>query len=382
MAVRTVTTAAGLQQFAQSRAPGDEPEAAFRAGVDRLVAACPPGLVVEHRFFTLPANQAPWTDSGMDLAAGEHVTTFAVGKVWMSREAGIWMGPNLWAWFRLGEDGAIFRGKRASNSFAADPAGRLWLGGSFPGEWTDEQGALATPEAYASLEGGICICVIRWSGEALAGLREMAKAGDVGGLLACEIDRLETRVVVPDDWAYPWNVGTAEAFAVQEGFPQGSPIGCYTHDEVISLNKALDLPFLPGTRLAWRWKMDKLPSACREDFLHTHDYIAVAAYFDNVKDLAYYWSAELEPGTAYQCPIPKWTEMETHVVRRSGAQGLGEWFEEECDLYADYQRWIGAPPERLTGIWLIALSAFQHGEGQAEIADIRIIQGGVEIRVC
>jgi hypothetical protein len=379
--MRTVTTAEGLRQFAASRAPGELPEQQFRDEMSALIARCPAGLVAEHRFYSLPANQPPWLDSGLDLAAGEQVTTIATGRAWMSREAGIWMGPNLWAWFRINADGPIFRGKRATNSFAAERAGRLWLGGSFPGEWTDEQGALATPEAYEALEGSICVCVIRWTGDALSSLREMAKAGDVGGLLACEIDRLETRVVVPEDWAYPWNVGTAEAFAVEEGFPQGSPIGCYTRDEVISLNKALDVPFLPGTRLAWRWKMDRLPSACREDFLHTHDYIAVAAYFENVKDLAYYWSAELEPGTAYQCPIPKWADMETHVVLRSGAQGLGEWFEEERDLYADYQRWIGTPPERLTGIWLIALSAFQHGEGQAEIADIRIIQGDRMIRI-
>lgn len=380
--MRSVTNAEGLRQFAGSRASGDLPEQQFRDGMEALIARSPPGLVAEHRFYSLPANQPPWLDSGLDLCAGQQVTTIAVGRAWMSREAGIWMGPNLWAWFRVGEGGSIFRGKRATNSFTAEQAGRLFLGGSFPGEWMDETGTPAAPEAYDALEGGMCVLVIRWAGDALASLREMAGAGDVGGLLACEIDRLETRIVLPDDWAYPWNVGTAEAFAVQEGFPQGSPIGCYTHDEVISLNKALDLPFLPGTRLAWSWKMDKLPSACREDFLHTHDYIAVAAYFENVKDLAYYWSAELEPGTAYQCPIPKWTDMETHVVLRSGAEGLGEWFEEERDLYADYQRWIGTPPERITGIWLIALSAFQHGEGQAEIANIRIIQQGREIRVC
>lgn len=379
--MRTVTSAEGLRQFAASRASGDLPEHQFRDEMGALLERCPPGLIVEHRFFSLPANQPPWLDSGIDLASGDAVTTIATGRAWMSREAGIWMGPNLWAWFRLGHGGPIFRGSRATNSFAADQAGRLWLGGSFPGEWTDEGGAIAAPEAYEALEGSLCVLVIRWAGDALSSLRELAKQGDVGGLIACEIDRLETRIVTPGNWAYPWNVGTAEAFAVEEGFPQGSPIGCYTKDEVISLNTELDIAFGPGTRLAWSWKMDKLPSACREDFLHTHDYIAVAAYFENVKDLAYYWSAELEPGTAYQCPIPKWADMETHVVLRSGEEGLGEWFEEERDLYADYQRWIGEPPERLTGIWLIALSGFQHGEGQAEIANIRIIQGERTIRI-
>lgn len=368
--MRRITTAEGLRQFARSRASGDVPENAFREGMEALLSGA--GAVAEYRFFTLPADQPPWTDTGMDCAAGEEFTTLAVGRVWMSRELDMWMGANLWAWFRIG-DGPIFRGKRVTNSFTVDKPGRLHLAGSFPGEWTDETGSLASPDAYSALEGSICVLVIRWRGDALPGLRALAGKGEVGGLLACEIDRLETSVVMPEGWAYPWNVGCAEAFAAEADRPQGAPIGCYTHDEVISLNTELDIPFRPGTRLAWSWKMDKLPSACREDFLHTHDYIAVAAYFENVKDLAYYWSAELEPGTAYQCPIPKWTDMETHVVLRSGQEGLGEWFEEERDLYADYRRWIGDPPDRLTGIWLIALSAFRHGEGQAEIANIRII---------
>ena len=379
--MRTVTSAEGLRQFASSRAAGDLPEQQFRDGMEAIIARCPAGLVAEHRFYTIPANQPPWLDSGIDCAAGDSITTIATGRAWMSREAGIWMGPNLWAWYRIGNASPIFRGKRATNSFVAEQPGRLWIGGSFPGEWTDDAGAIPAAEAYEALEGELCVLVIRWTGDALASLRELAKQGDVSALLACEIDRLETRIELPGNWAYPWNVGTAEAFAVEKGFPQGSPIGCYTKDEVISLNTELDIPFLPGTRLAWSWKMDKLPSACREDFLHTHDYIAVAAYFENRKDLAYYWSAELDPGTAYQCPIPKWTDLETHVVLRSGAEGLGEWFEEERDLYADYHRWIGEPPARIAGVWLIALSAFQHGEGQAEIANIRIIQGERTIQV-
>lgn len=379
--MRKVTTAEGLRIYAGSRADGDVPEEAFRAQFADILAHCPPGLIAGHSFHAIPASQPPWLDSGIVCAPGEQLSVFVAGRVWMSRELDIWLHPHLWLWFRIGEQGDVFRGQRCSHSFTAEQAGTLYLGGSFPGEWTSPTGDLASHDAYAMGEGGVVALVVRWQADPLEGLRALAGIGDVGGLIACEIDRLETEVVLPDGWAYPWNVGTAEAFAVQEGFPVGTPIGCFTKDEVISLNTALELDFKPGTRLAWSWKMDRLPSACREDFLHTHDYIAVAVYFDNGRDLAYYWSAELPPETAYQCPIPKWTDLETHVAIRSGAKGLGEWFAEERDVHADYVRWIGEPPATITGVWLIALSVFRHGEGQAEIADIRFLTEAGEVRV-
>lgn len=382
MGLRKITTAEGLRIFADSRASGDLAEDDFRKGFAALLAQVPAGLIAQHRFFNLPGNQPPWLDSGIACAAGERLSLFVNGRIWMSREADIWLHPHLWAWYRIGPDGEVFRGMRSSHSFTVEQPGNLFLGGSFPGEWATPQGDLASTQAYPQIEGGAQVLVVRWQADPLEGLRVIAQTGDVGGLIACEIDRLETNIVLPEGWAYPWNVGTAEAFAVEEGFPVGSPIGCYTRDEVISLNTELDLDFKPGMKLAWSWKMDRLPSQCREDFLHTHDYIAVAVYFENVKDLAYYWSAELPVGTAYQCPIPKWADMETHVVLRSGQQGLGEWFTEERDIHADYVRWIGEPPAKITGIWLIALSAFRHGEGQAEIANIRFLTDEGEVRVC
>lgn len=378
-----VTSAEGLRRYAQSRAAGDVPREDFRDAFTDLLGRIDPALIAEHRFFDLEGTQPPWLDTGMACAPGDRFTVFVTGRIWMSREADIWLHPHLWLWYRLGADGEVFRGTRCSHSFTATRDGPLYLGGSFPGEWISPTGDLASHDVYAVTEGGVSALVIRWNAETLDGLRALAAAGDVGGFVACELDRLQTTIVLPPEgWSYPWNVGTAEAFAVQEGFPAGTPIGCYTKDEVISYNAAVELPFEPGTRIAWSWKMDRLPAKEREDFLHTHDYIAVAVYFENGKDLAYYWSAELPPETAYQCPIPKWTDFETHVAIKSGPEGLGQWFDEERDVYADYVRWIGDPPARITGVWIIALSAFRHGEGQAEIANIRLITDRGTTQVC
>lgn len=37
----------------------------------------PPDTLLGHAFFSMPANEPPWFDTGLDLRAGEHVTVLA-----------------------------------------------------------------------------------------------------------------------------------------------------------------------------------------------------------------------------------------------------------------------------------------------------------------
>jgi hypothetical protein len=116
--------------------------------------------------------------------------------------------------------------------------------------------------------------------------------------------------------------------------------------------------------------------------LPTHDYLSIAVEFDNGQDITYYWSAELPVGTSYRCPIPTWTARETHMVVRSGRQGLGQWFSEERDVYKDYAEAIGGPmPARIVRVWLIAVSLFQGREGKCQYADIAFAANGRVIAV-
>ena len=50
-------------------------------------------------------------------------------------------------------------------------------------------------------------------------------------------------------------------------------------------------------------------------------------------------------------------------------------------LYDDYRRAIGEPPARIAAVWLIAVSLFQHGRGQAEFAEIALTSGGERLEV-
>ncbi|XSG84737.1 MAG: DUF3047 domain-containing protein [Methylohalobius sp. ZOD2] len=189
-------------------------------------------------------------------------------------------------------------------------------------------------------------------------------------------ERLTSPVTPPEDWHYLWFIGPAEIYRPCPAPGRESAICCHIHRDVGLLQKSVRLPLEPDTRLRWSWKMDALPSAVAENTLPTHDYLSIAVEFDNGQDITYYWSAELPVGTVYRCPIPTWNARETHVVVRSGEQGLGEWIDEARDVYQDYVDAIGGPmPKNIVRIWLIAVSLFQRTEGKCQYDDIAFLQG-------
>lgn len=349
-------------------------EQIFQANFQALLDQLPEGIVSSHAFVTLPSNQKPWLDSGLDLAAGESVTSFVTGRTYL-KGTQLWFGADFQVWFRIGENGEIFRGTRASHSFTATNAGRLYLASYFPGEWANRTGGLATPpEVYELVSGSQTALIVRWSADTTGGLRQLAGLGDVDGLIAGEIARQNHPNIPPAGWNYLWFVGPAEIYRSSPASHRKSAITCHTHRDVGLLQKDILLPLTPETQLRWAWRMDKLPSQVREDNLATHDYLSIAVEFDNSQDITYYWSAELPVGTAYRCPIPTWTARETHVVIRSGAQGQGQWHNEERNVFRDYAEYIGGEmPSHIVRVWLIAVSFFQGQEGNGEYADIAFL---------
>ena len=99
--------------------------------------------------------------TGLTLSAGQHVTWFAAGRVYLSRPLDIWVAPPFQLWARIGATGPVFRGTRATHSFTAAQDGLLWLASYFPGEWLDASGALTTdPAEYARVSGGMNVCIV------------------------------------------------------------------------------------------------------------------------------------------------------------------------------------------------------------------------------
>jgi hypothetical protein len=347
----------------------------FKSGFNILLGNIAENVIREYPFFELPSNRKPWFDTGLDVGTGDSLTSFAAGQT-QFKDLPITVEPNFQLWFRIGDEGEIFRGTRDSHSFTVEQPGRLYLASYFPGEWADKTGNLATPdEVYDMVTGNLAVLLIRWQTDIFNGLKILAENSDVNNLIAMEIDRLVSPVISPEGWDYLWFVGPAEIYQSCAVPAKKEPaICCHTHNDCGLLIKSISLPFQPDTRLRRSWKMDGLPSAMREDTLPTHDYLSIAVEFDNGQDITYYWSAELPLETSYRCPIPTWTHRETHVVIRSGSQELGEWFDEDRDVYQDYINAIGgALPSNIVKVWLIAVSLFQREQGACQYADISFL---------
>jgi len=369
----------------------------FRTGLSALVDKAPPDILAGHAFFSIAASQPPWFDTGLDLRAGEHITVLAVGVAVLSSELDLLFYPDMQLWYRVGETGSVFRGTRQSHSFTASAPGRLYFGSYFPGEWGTRTGAVTVgTDAYRQMQGGLDVLVLRWAVQPLEGLQRILSVGDVGSLLACEIDRLQNAVKPPAGWEYLWWLGQSEIYGAGPPSPAQRPsITCYTQRDAAILHKDVSLPLSADTRLCWSWKVDKLPCQLPENTLEGHDYLSVAVEFDNGQDLAFFWSSQLPVDTGFRCPIPTWTARETHVVARSGGNLLGRWVDDERPLYTYYERFVGtigkrddghdprvmAPPTHITRIWLIANSMFKRQEGRCEYGAIELQTAGTVIRV-
>lgn len=360
--------------FASRGAPKPTVEcAAERAGLKRwfegvrATAGAAEALLVE-----IESSEPPWTDTGIDLRQGEWVTTFAAGRVVLSDSLDLWVGPQFQLWMRVGEQGPVWNGSRETHSFQAAGAGRLYLAGYFPGQWGDSSGRVSTSlNDYPKFGGGLSVAVLRWKGDAASALEAASKLEGRQGRLAAEATRLGLEDSTPVGWKPLWLLGRSEIFrdAQEDG---RTCISCRTHKDVSILQHDAPFELKPGTRIAWEWKVDELPSPWREDTALTHDYLSVAVEFENGRDITYTWSPELAADTGYWCPLPTWKDREFHVVVRSGPQGLGQWLCESRDLYADYRRYMGEPPTRVVRVWLIAVSLFQRRTGRALFANIRL----------
>lgn len=341
------------------------------------------GVVAEMRLIVLPAAVPPWTATGIHLRRDEWFSVLASGRVILAAALDLSFAPSLALWGRIGGRAPLLNGTRDTASFRSLDDGALELA-IYNGEWATPDGVLATPvEAYAASTGAIEVLVVRWRGEPLAGLGALAELLPDDALLAGELDRLRHALPPPDGWRPLWFLGATECF--HDRHEHGRPaIQIDTRDTVGIVQKPIEFPLGPDTRLTWRWRVDELPAVAAEDSPIAHDYVSLALEFEDGQDLTWYWSGALPVGTHYRCPLPNWTSRETHWVLRSGTTGLGEWQQEERRVATDYRAAaVGAElPTRIVAAWLIAVSIFGHRRGRAVVADVVLHgPGGRTLRV-
>ena len=289
----------------------------------------------------LDGSETAWTDSGVRVTTGETFRVAATGAAWLSAPLALGFEPRTALWVRIGGTMQVARPVENDWVFTAWASGPVELMIKGLSEWADAGGALL-PGKRPKLGAGIAAEVVR------------------GGAAVAQ--------VVPDDWSYLWRIGNARQ--VSEA---GGELTVSTRGDVGILCRDVDVPLTATTRLDWQWCVDALPSALPEDLAMTHDYLSIAAEFDNGQDLTYMWSAGLAEGHVFACPLDWWCDRETHWVLRSGAAGLGDWHSESRGLAADYAHAIGGDlPTKVTRVWLIANSVFQRREGRARFRAIDV----------
>jgi hypothetical protein len=327
------------------------------------------GQMRSYAWFTLVAGKQEWLDTGIDMAAGEWVTVMGDGRLYLSRPLDVAIGPSFGLWYRIvNRDGAGHINKLPTGGAAisAEQDGRLHLITAVPGEFGDPQGGFDSSIAKLPTSGQFSVVVLRWLTN-IENALTAAAAADVdlfGPILA----RFKNPVRAPKGWHYLWRLGASEIYKADD-----DGLCCTTHADGGILQYPLDMPLSSDLVFNWQWCVDALPSKLAEHIQPTHDYLSIAIEFDNGLDLTYMWSSTLDVDTIFQCPLPWWDKRETHWVLRNDSADLGRWLSESRNIQADYLRAIGGPlPEKVVGVWLIANSAFQRGEGHCRYRQIAL----------
>ena len=321
-------------------------------------------------YVSLAGNEPPWQRSDLQIRAGETYTLLAAGKIqWSSRDPNLYGGPGFHLWSRI-PGGQINNVVRNTGTFVADRTGPIELGIYF-GMWANTEGDLQTESGnYRTLGGGLEVIVILWKDNVMDGLKKLATI-DNSSLLGEALAQLQYPVTIPLGWEYLKDTGVSDIYSsnVQDN---NKCITLNATDDQGILRKPIEFNVCPSTLLQWDWKLLEHPSHNKEDEAKYHDYISVAAEFDNGRDLTWIWSSQLDVNHYFDCPIKSWSDRETHYVIRKGVEQKDEWLGESRNLYTDVSKSMKFTPHKVTAIWLIGVATFQHASARAEFSNIKL----------
>ena len=357
----TAASGAGLPAMASLFEPGDfinKMTGAFGAAGGAELGQIIP--------FELTGASLPWAQKLAQVSAGQQVTFILTGRWYMARALDLWFEPGF-VFFARVSGGAMFNPMDNVGTWTVETDGELEIARS-AGEFASAQGDLALPlEAYTAAEGKIEGVAIVWNADAKTGLRLILAQGDPGGNVRHALERAVSPPKTPQGWHNHFNFG--EAGVVRECDDE---MCCETHKNVSILQRDVDLELSEDLTLDWSWLIEELPSRVGENTVPTHDYLSIAVEFDDGQDITYFWSAELPEGEVFRCPLPGWNAVETHVVERSGQEGLGQWQVEQRKISQDYHAHIGGPAQRVSRIWLLGVSVFQRQSGKCRYRNVTV----------
>ena len=118
------------------QAPAMAAKSAFRLRFEDLLAKAPSGTPRHYDFVRVPSNQKPWLDTGIDLAAGETVTTIGSGQTLLTGTP-LSFGADFQLWYRIGPDGRGVPRHPRDQQFHGGDAGQALCRELFPRRMVD-----------------------------------------------------------------------------------------------------------------------------------------------------------------------------------------------------------------------------------------------------
>lgn len=348
----------------------------FAACVERVVGNL--SEQVEHfEWLDVAGDAIQWIEAKSRPIHGQAVTVLCDGMLFASRPLDVAFAGKVGLWYRHGSGGVRKIVGRASTFVTADE-GALQFAAKPPGEFLNKQGDFDSAIARKGVSGRYRVAIICWRVDAKTALESAASLEPEW--FGEALRRLDAPVLPPQGWHYLWRLGAGEIFKPEPGKP--TQVCCHTDSDVGILQFPVDRPLREDSRISWSWLVQQLPSKLPEHIEPTHDYLSLAVEFDNGLDLTWMWSCELPIDTIFQCPLAWWKERETHWVIRNDKNEWGQWLSEERNILDDYLKAIGGPlPERIVGIWLIANTVFQRGEGKCQYREICLSDSDGDIKL-
>ncbi|MFT4563967.1 MAG: hypothetical protein ACI9BW_003729 [Gammaproteobacteria bacterium] len=340
---------------------------------------------VSVRTMELPGNQTPWHRSGLKVQQGQAYSLFAEGVIhWSERYPHLCGGPQFHLWARIQSHGST-QGRAVNlcsdtGTFVADVAGDLELG-IYMGMWADQFGNLKSgTHLYDALRGAISVAIVVYDSDVEKLLEWASGLDSIPPMVMAETQRHLRNDSPPSGWHYLHEAGYSSLYQ-KLTTDDGAIIRAQANDDQGILRHEVDFPLADSTTIQWRWRLDENPSRDREDRAVSHDYVSVAVEFDDGRDLSWIWSSCLEPESFFQCPVKIWSERETHFVVRSKDDKLATWYGETRSVLTDVSKSMGSPPKRITAVWLIVVSTFNHRRAHASFADIALTGEGRQLKV-
>ncbi|MDP2941240.1 MAG: DUF3047 domain-containing protein [Candidatus Omnitrophota bacterium] len=168
-------------------------------------------------------------------------------------------------------------------------------------------------------------------------------------------------------------------YSVKSGL-SGSYLNAYSKDSASGLLYWIKFSPRENPMVNWKWKVSKFPETKRinqkkSGWLENDDYAARFYVifpkfpFYRVRGLEYIWDKNMPEGTVLT--NPNFTNLKI-IVAESGAKNMGNWVQEERNIYEDYKKLFGAAPGNAGAIAIMTDSDNSQSSAEAQYNDIEV----------